>query len=145
MNVNPCTKPQLQSLFRGYYAKYLSQHNSNRHYIITYNENTTFTNSIFENNEKIGTSNGIYSFVHKNEQCLMNIQYQNVFSSPNVNSPFHTQNSFYPHLSNYTLGPFYTVFPKERVIWLPILYNHLQMEKGFKVLNFYKNNTRKPT
>lgn len=139
MNLIPCSSRQLRYIFSEYTAKYLSQHNSNRHYIIKYKKNNTFTNSTFENNIKIGVSNGTYDFINENKQCLVNIKYQNVFTSPNLNSPFHKQNPFFPHLSNYTLGPFYTIFPKENVNWLPVLYNHLQMEKGFKVLNFYKH------
>ncbi len=140
MNLIPCTRYQLQSIFIKYNAKYLSQHNNNRHYIIKYNENNTFTNSTFENNIKLGESNGTYNFINENGECLINIRYKNVFDSPNKNSPFHIQNSFYPKLSNYLLGPFYTIIPKDDVRWLPVLYNHLQMEKGFKVLNFYKKN-----
>ena len=96
--------------------------------------------STFENNIKLGESSGTYKLIDEKGQCLINIRYNNVFNSPNKNSPFHIQNMFYPKLSNYTLGPFYTVIPKEDVIWLPVLYNHLQIEKGFKVLNFYKKN-----
>lgn len=138
MNLIPCTSHQMKTLFTGYYAKYLSQHNSNRHYIIKYSENNTFTNSTFENNIKLGESDGTYDFVNKKSLCHINIKYNNVFLSPNKDSPFHAKNTFYPHLSNYTLGPFYTIIPKENVIWLPVLYNHLQKGKGFKVLNFYK-------
>lgn len=138
MNLASCTKEQLRTIFRQYYAKYLSQHNSNRHYIIKYNENNTFTNSTFENNVKIGTSRGTYFYINKDNQCLINIQYQNVFPSPNISSPFHKRNIFYPKLSNYTLGPFYTSLPNEPVILLPVLYKHLQLENSFKVLNFYK-------
>jgi len=140
MNLVPCTRHQVTNIFTEYYAKYLSQHNNNRHYIIKYNENNTFTNSTFENNIKLGESSGTYKLIDEKGQCLINIRYNNVFNSPNKNSPFHIQNMFYPKLSNYTLGPFYTVIPKEDVIWLPVLYNHLQIEKGFKVLNFYKKN-----
>jgi len=140
MNLVPCTRHQVKNIFTEYYAKYLSQHNNNRHYIIKYNENNTFTNSTFENNIKLGESVGTYKLIDEKGQCLINIRYNNVFNSPNKNSPFHIQNRFYPKLSNYTLGPFYTVIPKEDVIWLPVLYNHLQIEKGFKILNFYKKN-----
>ena len=93
-----------------------------------------------KNNIKLGESTGTYKIIDENKQCLINIKYKNVYNSENKNSPFHIQNSFYPKLSNYTLGPFYTVIPKEDVKWLPVLYNHLQIEKGFKVLNFYKKN-----
>jgi len=141
MNLSSCTKHQLKCIFRNYYAKYLSQHNNSRHYIIKYNDNSTFTNSTFENNIKLGESDGIYNFIYEKGDCLINIRYKNVFNSPNITSPFHQKNSFYPSLSNYTLGPFYTVIPKDpNVIWLPVLYNHLQIEKSFKVLNFYKEN-----
>ena len=130
-------KAQLKNIFTNYYAKYLSQNNSNRHYIIKYNKNT-FTNTTFSNNIKLGEGNGKYKFIEKNGNTLLNVQYQNVFPSPYKNSPFNKSNNFFPKLSNYTIGPFYTIIPREDVIWLPILYSHIQMEKGFKVLNFYK-------
>ena len=50
-------KEQLKNIFSNYYAKYLSQNNPNRHYIIKYNKNT-FTNTTFENNIKLGQCNG---------------------------------------------------------------------------------------
>jgi|TARA_B110000858_G_C17711443_1_gene430783 hypothetical protein len=140
MNLIPCTRNQIKVIFKEYYAKYLSQHNSNRHYIIKYNDNNTFTNSTFENNIKLGESNGTYNLINEKTHCLINIRYTNIFNSPNKNSPFNKQNSFYPKLSNYVIGPFYTIIPKDDVTWLPVLYNHLQLEKGFKVLNFYKKN-----
>lgn len=139
MKLVTCNKVQLEWMFNNYYAKYLSQHNSNRHYILKYNKNRTFTNHTFENNILLGEGNGIYKIIEKEDQCVLNVQYSTVFSSPNKSSPFYPQNSFYPRLCNYTLGPFYTIIPNQHVIWLPILYSHLQKEKGFKVLNFYKH------
>lgn len=141
MNLSSCTKHQLKYIFTNYYAKYLSQHNSSRHYIIKYNDNNTFTNSTFENNIKLGESDGTYNLIDEKGECLINIRYKNVFNSPNITSPFYQKNSFYPHLSNYTIGPFYTAILKDtNVKWIPVLYNHLQIEKSFKVLNFYKKN-----
>lgn len=140
MNLVSCTRPQLQKLFRGYYAKYLSKHSDECHYIITYNENNTFTNKTFVNNKEIGVSNGIYFYINSpTKHCLLNIQYQNIFTSSNVNSCFHEENIFYPKLRNYTIGPFYTIFPKEEFMWLPIIYNHSAQDNVFHVLNFYKN------
>lgn len=137
MKLYALRKDQLINIFSNYYAKYLSQHNSNRHYIIKYRENT-FTNTTFENNIKLGEGNGKYKLIESNGNTCINVQYENVFTSPYENSAFNKNNSFFPELSNYTIGPLYTIVPKEDVIWLPILYNHLQIEKGFKVLNFYK-------
>ena len=54
MNLMPCTRNQIKIIFKEYYAKYMSQHNSNRHYIIKYNDNNTFINTTFENNIKLG-------------------------------------------------------------------------------------------
>ena len=130
-------KDQLKKIFSNYYAKYLSQNNPNRHYIIKYNKNT-FTNTTFENNIKLGQGNGKYKLIEHNGNTCINVQYENVFTSPYKNSPFNKNNDFFPKLSNYTIGPFYTIIPRENVTWLPILYSHIQMEKGFKVLNFYK-------
>ena len=132
-------KEELRSIFRDRCAKYLSQHDENRHYKITYNDDGTFTNQTYENNIALGESYGTYSFqTNENGECVINIQYKHVFNSPNESSPFHTNNPFYPKLTNYTIGPFYTKYLNEESTWVPILYNHLQIEKGFKVLNFYK-------
>ena len=138
MKLIPCNKQQIKCIFNNYYAKYLSQHDISRHYIIEYNNNTTFSTSTFENNIKIGEGFGIYNLLEVDDKCHINIQYNTVISSPNSNSPFNPKNVFYNELSNYTIGPFYTIIPNEPVIWLPVLYSHLQMEKGFKVLNFYR-------
>jgi len=137
MKLSILHKDQLINIFSNYYAKYLSQHNPNRHYIIKYHKNT-FTNTTFENNVKLGEGNGKYKLIENNGTTCINMQYENVFTSPYKKSPFNKNNEFFPKLSNYTIGPFYTIIPKEEVIWLPILYSHIQIEKGFKVLNFYK-------
>ena len=42
MKLVPCNKQQIKGIFNNYYAKYLSQHDNSRHYIIEYNKNTTF-------------------------------------------------------------------------------------------------------
>jgi hypothetical protein len=142
MNLNQVLKKEeLQRIFHERFAKYLSQHNENRYYKITYNSDGTFTNQTYENNIKLGESYGTYSFQsNENDECILNIQYKHVYPSPNKTSPFHVENSFYPKLANYTIGPFYTKYLNQELIWLPILYNHLQIEKGFKVLNFYLKN-----
>ena len=132
-------KEELQHIFQERTAKYLSQHNENRHYKISYNDDGTFTNKTYENNILLGESYGTYSFqTNADDECVINIQYKYVFNSPNEGSPFHINNSFYPKLANYTIGPFYTKYLNEDLEWVPVLYNHLQIEKGYKVLNFYK-------
>ena len=133
------SKEELKQIFHERIAKYLSQHDKNRHYEISYNDDLTFTNTTFENNKPIGISYGIYNFL-QNEQneCVINIKYEYVFNSPNINSPFHVDNPFYKNLKNYTIGPFYTKYLDQTLTWCPILYNHLQIEKGYKILNFYK-------
>lgn len=139
MRLIPCNSQQLVTIFKERYAKYLSQHDINRHYIIRYNDDGTFTSSTFENHIQLGEGHGRYTIVERIKGGpLINIQYKTIFPSPNISSPMNPNNSFYPHLHNYTIGPFYTRIPDEPVTWLPVLYNHLQMEKGFKVLNFYK-------
>lgn len=138
MKLIPCNRQQLMLIFKERYAKYLSQHNDNRHYIIKYNENETFTTHTFENNIQLGVGYGKYTLVDNSGECLINIRYDNIVPSPNKSSPMNPNNSFYNNLSNYTIGPLYTRIPDKPVIWLPVLYNHLQLEKGFKVLNFYK-------
>lgn len=141
MKLVTCSKFDLKWIFKNYYVKYLSQHNSNRHYILNYKDDNTFINSTYEDNKLLGEGNGKYYLIEIGDDCFLNVQYSKVYSSPNKSSPFHPQNSFYPKLQNYTLGPMYTIRPAEPVIWLPVLYSHLQKEKGFKVLNFYKHGT----
>jgi len=136
MKLIPCNKQQIKCIFNNYYAKYLSQHDISRHYIIEYNNNTTFSTSAFENNIKVGEGCGIYSLLDVDDKCHLNIQYNTTISYPN--SPFNPKKFFYNEISNYTIGPFYTILPNEPVIWLPVFYSHLQMESGFKILNFYK-------
>lgn len=138
MKLIPCNKQQLIVIFKERYAKYLSQHNENRHYIIKYHKNETFTTRTFENNIQLGVGYGKYTLVDNSGECLINIRYDKIVPSPNKSSPMNPNNSFYNNLSNYTIGPLYTRIPDKPVIWLPVLYNHLQLEKGFKVLNFYK-------
>jgi hypothetical protein len=134
------TKEELMRIFHERTAKYLSQHNENRHYKITYNDNGTFTNKTYENNVALGESYGTYTFqTNADGECVINIRYKYVFNSPNITSPFHVDNPFYSILSDYIIGPFYTKYLNQESTWVPILYNHLQIEKGFKVLNFYKN------
>jgi hypothetical protein len=137
-------KEELQSIFQERTAKYLSQHDENRHYKITYNNDGTFTNQTYENNIVIGESYGTYNFqTNENGECVINVQYKYVFNSPNENSPFHINNPFYPKLENYMIGPFYTKYLNEELAWIPILYNLPQtIRKGFKILNFYKKKNK---
>ncbi len=140
MKLFPYNKQQIKFIFNNYYAKYLSQHDISRHYIIKYNNNTTFSTTTFENNVKIGEGRGIYSLLDVNDKCHINIQYNTIQPSSNINSSFNPMNKFYPKLSNYTIGPLYAIIPQEEdLICIPILYSHLQMKKRIKVLNFYKN------
>ena len=132
------TKAELENILKNKYAKYLSQHDINRHYIIKYNDNNNFINETYENNKKIGEGYGNY-YILENEhnEAIMNVQYKSVFHSPNKDSPFHPHNSFYSQLKDYKIGPFYGNIPNVEVNWLPILYKHLIKNRGFKVLNFY--------
>ena len=87
MKLSILRKDQLINIFSNYYAKYLSQHNPNRHYIIKYHKNT-FTNTTFENNVKLGEGNGKYKLIENNGTTCINVQYENVFTSPYKKSPF---------------------------------------------------------
>jgi hypothetical protein len=132
------TEQEVKQIFNERTAKYLSQHNKNRHYEISYNADLTFTNTTFEDNKPIGISYGTYNLkTNDSGNCVINIRYEYVYNSPNITSPFHKDNPFYPKLSDYTIGPLYTKFLDQKLIWVPILYNHLQIEKGYKILNFY--------
>ena len=138
MNLHSLTKKQLKSILQTSYAKYLSQNDPKRHYIINYHRDNTFITHTFQKNKYLGSGNGTYKIIEKNNESLLNIKYKIIFPSPNVKSPMNPNNDFYPKLKNYIIGPFYTILPNENIRWLPVLYNHIQMEKGFKVLNFYK-------
>ena len=137
MKLIPCNKSQLIDIFKERTAKYLSQHDMNRHYTVKYHDNKTFETTTYEDNRRIGIGWGIYEFVGNPNECKVNIQYESIFPSPHKSSPMNPSNPFYPNLKNYVIGPFYTRL-NTSVTWLPLLYNHLQLEKGFKVLNFYK-------
>ncbi len=84
------------------------------------------------------SNNGKYKLIENNGNPCINVEYENVFTSPHKNSPFNKNNDFFPKLSNYTIGPFYTIIPKEDVTWLPVLYSHIHTEKGSQVLHFYQ-------
>ena len=131
-------KEQLQHIFNDRKAKYLSQNNINRHYIINYNNDNTFTNDTYENNTKIGSSYGNYKFLKNDKgEDIIHIKYNYVFLSPNINSPFNENNEFYKKLfEGYSIGPFYLKYPTHPDILLSCLYEH--QISGYKILNFYK-------
>ena len=136
--LQPLCKNSLQKIFSQNYAKYLSQHDSSRFYLINYLDKGQFYIQTYHKNKLLGSGNGTYAFIDSNEGCKLNIKYHKIFPSPNHKSPMHIENPFYSELRNYQIGPFYTIIPIEPVIWIPVLYNHIQMKNGFKVLNFYK-------
>jgi len=131
-------KNSLQKIFSQNYAKYMSQHDSSRFYIINYLDNERFNIQTHRENKLLGSGNGTYAFIDSKDGCKLNIKYNKIFPSPNPKSPMHIANPFYSELRDYQIGPFYTVIPMESVLWIPVLYNHIQMKKGFKILNFYK-------
>jgi hypothetical protein len=137
--LEPLTIEQIKYIFSNKVAKYLSQNRINRHYIIKYNTDGTFTNDTFECNNMIGSSYGTYSLSeNENKEVFITIKYTYVFTSPHINSPFNKDNSFYPELFNgYTIGPLYGKMTNNQQNMIPILYPHLQLNMGFKILNFY--------
>ena len=139
MNLSKGLSPQqLKLILSTKKAKYLSQHDITRHYIINYNNDSTFTIETFQNNKKLGEGNGKYYILANNkDEAILNVNYISVFESPNKDSPFSKKNSFYPKLKDYTIGPFYGIIPDVDTNWLPIFYKHLIEGRSFKVLNFY--------
>ena len=137
--LEPLTMEQVKYIFSNKVAKYLSQNKINRHYIIKYNIDGTFTNDTFDSNTLIGSSHGTYNLTeNENKEVFINIKYKYVFESPHINSPFNMNHPFYPELFNgYTIGPLYGNITKEQQNMTPILYPHLQSNMGFKILNFY--------
>ena len=97
---------ELKWLFKNKKAKYLSKNNIDRHYIITYNDDKTFTTDGYINNIKSGRSNGTYS-IEPNGTC--NVFYEYVSPSVNRNSIFNPMHPNHSTLSSYTIGPFYLV------------------------------------
>jgi hypothetical protein len=97
---------ELKWLFKNKKAKYLSKNNIDRHYIITYNDDNTFTTDGYINNIKSGRSYGTYS-IEPNGTC--NVFYEHVSPSVNRNSIFNPNNKYYSSLTNYTIGQFYLI------------------------------------
>lgn len=97
---------ELKWLFKNKKAKYLSKNNIDRHYIITYNDDKTFTTDGYINNIKSGRSHGTYS-IEPNGTC--NIFYEYVSPSLNHNSIFNPMHPNHSSLTNYTIGPFYLI------------------------------------
>lgn len=137
MYLRPLFQLDLNHLFCKKIAKYASQHSPYRFYIIDYNSNDTFYTHTYEYNKLLGTGNGKYNIIDTDNGALLNIEYKNIYNSPNPESPMHPTNLFYSELRKYTIGPLYTQTLDHKSKWQPVLYNHLQKEKSFKVLNFY--------
>jgi len=97
---------ELKLLFKNKKAKYLSKHDVNTHYIITYNDDKTFTTDVYINNIKSGRSYGTYS-IESNGTC--NIFYEYVVPSLHRKSVFNPMHPNHSTLTNYTLGPFYLI------------------------------------
>jgi len=148
LKLTPLTRLQMRNLINSHYAKYLSQHDPSRHYRIDYRElcdsEGVFTISTHKFDKVLGYGHGRYimrdMFDIQDGPALMDIQYNRVFDSPHTESPMCPQNWFYPQLRDgYTIGPFYTSGIGAVATWQPVIYSHLQKERAFKVLNFYRN------
>ena len=138
MFLRPLSKLQTEYIFKNKIAKYLSQNNKNRHYLIKYMDDGKFRNDTYELNYLIGSSFGTYSLSEKQGDTFVNIQYQKVFTSPNIKSPFHPNNDFHRHLfSGYTIGPLYSKLSIDDTLTIPVLYDNLNTDYTFKILNFY--------
>ena len=145
MNLNHVLSTnELKQLFHERTATCLSQHDKNRHYEISYNDDLTFVTTTFHSSKAIGVSHGSYDFIEDDGGTKINIRYHHVFHSPHPTSPFHPENPFYPKLENYVIGPFYTINLNHKLDFITILYNHLQTEKEFKILNLYLNEPQCP-
>ena len=141
--LQPLGRRSLQGIFTQHYAKYLSQHDPSRFYLINYLDNGQFLTQTHQKNKLLGTGWGTYNFLGSGVSCRLNIRYEEVFPSPNARSPMHPENPFYPELRDYQIGPFYAALPRGPYTWLPVLYNQIQGDLGFKVLNFYKRGPTK--
>ena len=137
MHLKTLNKPSLEYLLKFNYAKYLSQHSFDRHYIITYNQDNVFNTYTFEKNELLGIGDGKYNLIDTQIGCVMNIKYERIFDSPYLTSPMCPANKFYPRLKNYTIGPFYTQFDDTNTPLQQVLYTNIHNKSGFKTLNFY--------
>ena len=137
MHLTPLFKKELRTLFTRKVAKYASQHSPYRFYIIDYKIDNLFYTHTYEDDKRLGSGYGTYEMINTEGGALLNIEYKNIYHSPNPESPMHPENAFYPQLHKYTIGPLYTQSLDHNSKWQPVLYNHLQKEKSFKVLNFY--------
>ena len=139
INLAGLSRNQLTRILSTHYAKYLSQHDPTRHYIINYNRNGLFKITTHEHNVQLGMGHGKYTIRDTKSGAMMDIQYKRIYDSPNITSPMNPHNSFYPSLlKGYSIGPFYTHGLDTGAMWQPVLYSHLQKERAFKVLNFYR-------
>uniref|UniRef100_A0A6C0CQS5 Uncharacterized protein n=1 Tax=viral metagenome TaxID=1070528 RepID=A0A6C0CQS5_9ZZZZ len=138
MKLTTLSKTQLRRVFHKKVAKYVSQHDPYRFYLIDYKTDDCFYTHTYENGKLLGSGQGEYELFDLGiSGAVMEVKYNNIVSSPNPESPMHPDNSFYPKLKKYLVGPFYTQALDLNSKWQPILYQHLQKEKAFKVLNFY--------
>ena len=142
MNLVPLSIGQMRRVFQQKVAKYASQHDPYRFYIIDYKADNEFATHTYENGKLLGTGQGKYELFNAMTipGALLQVSYESIHNSPNPDSPMHPRNSFYPKLRDYTIGPFYTQALDMNSRWQPILYQHLQKDKAFKVLNFYDRN-----
>ena len=137
MHLRPLFKKELRALFTRKVAKYNSQHSPYRYYIIDYKIDNLFYTHTYEDDKRLGSGYGSYKIINTEGGGLLNIEYKDIYNSPNLGSPMHPRNAFYPQLHKYTIGPLYTQSLDHTSEWQPVLYNHLQKDKSFKVLNFY--------
>ena len=138
INLTALSKTQLTRLLSTHYAKYLSQHDPTRHYIINYKPNGFFEITTHKHNLQLGHGYGKYAVRETPIGAMMDVQYKRIHDSPNLTSPMNPHNHFYPHLlRGYSIGPFYTHGIDVGATWQPVLYSHIQKERAFKVLNFY--------
>jgi hypothetical protein len=136
--IKALSRCELTNLMLTHKAKYLSQHDTTRHYLINYKQNGLFDIETFKNNNILGSGNGKYMLRDTPSGAVMDVKYEKIFDSPNHTSPMCVTNPFYKKLTDgYTIGPFYTYGLNQQSVWTPVLYPHIQKERSFKVLNFY--------
>lgn len=133
MNLVKLTTCQLERIFSVKYAKYLSQHNVDRHYIINYNIDKTFTTSLYVKNVLQGKSYGTYNL----NDDRINIKYLSVFPSPYIESPFHPLNPFHNNLKDYYISNIFTYPDYDIHDTIPLFYSHLTIGNKIKVLTLY--------
>ena len=95
-----------------------------------------FYTHTYEDDKRLGSGCGSYKIINTEGGGLLNIEYKDIYNSPNLGAQCIQETHSIRSYIN-IIGPLYTQSLDHTSEWQPVLYNHLQKDKSFKVLNFY--------